>query len=191
MTLPDKAAVREALRSALAAALEAMANAARETREGAVHEENRSEGSKDMRSTEQSYLARGQAMRAEDLAEELTRLDRTPLRSFAEDDAIQPGALVRVLVDDAPRVLFVTAQGGGTELEVEGVRVTVVTPASPFGRALVGRRLGDDFESRAPGRHARVRGRRARLSAGGDRLAFTPRAAPGAGSGWPARRSGA
>src|SRR5690606_17653583 len=69
MALPDKQAVRDALRAALAKALEAMAEAARQTREGAVHEESRAEGDKDMRSTEQSYLARGQAMRAEALAE--------------------------------------------------------------------------------------------------------------------------
>lgn len=146
MTLPDKAAVRDALRRSLAAALDAMANAARQTREGAVHEENRAEGDKDMRSTEQSYLARGQAMRAEELADELAQLEQLPSRAFTDDDPIAPGALVRVLVDDAPRVLFVVPHGGGTELEVGGARVTVVTPSSPFGKALIGRTVGDEFE---------------------------------------------
>ncbi len=146
MSLPDKAAVHHALRTALRAALEAMADAARQTREGAVHEENRAEGDKDMRSTEQTYLARGQAMRAEELAEELARFEQMPVRAFDDDDAIAPGAVVRVLVDGAPRVLFVVPQGGGTELAVGGVRVTVVTPSSPLGRALVGRSAGDELE---------------------------------------------
>ena len=74
MRLPDKTAVREALEAALERALETMVNAARTTREGAIHEDSRAEGDKDMRSTEQSYLARGQAMRVEELAEQLQRL---------------------------------------------------------------------------------------------------------------------
>ena len=146
MSLPDKRAVRDALRASIAKALESMSEAARQTREGATHEESRAEGDKDMRSTEQSYLARGQAMRAEALGEELTRLEATPLRTYGEDDAIGPGALVRVNVDEAERVFFVVPQGGGTELEVDRVRVTVVTPSSPVGAALIGRRAGEDFE---------------------------------------------
>jgi transcription elongation GreA/GreB family factor len=43
-------------------------------------------------------------------------------------------------------VFFVVPQGGGTELEVDRVRVTVVTPSSPVGAALIGRRAGEDFE---------------------------------------------
>lgn len=146
MMLPNKKSVRDALRGSIAKALEAMSEAARQTREGATHEESRAEGDKDMRSTEQSYLARGQAMRAEALGEELTRLEATPLGAYGEDDAIGPGALVRVSVDEAERVFFVVPQGGGTELEVDGVRVTVVTPSSPVGAALIGRRAGEDFE---------------------------------------------
>lgn len=146
MALPKKTAVRDALRASIAKALEAMADAARQTREGATHEESRAEGDKDMRSTEQSYLARGQAMRAEALGEELTRLEATPIVAYGEDDTIGPGALVRVSVDEVERVFFVVPQGGGTELEVEGVRVTAVTPSSPVGAALIGRRAGDDFE---------------------------------------------
>lgn len=145
-TIPDKSAVKEALVAALRAALAAMAHAAEQTREGAVHEDARAEGDKDMRSTEQSYLARGQAMRAEDLAEQVQRLETTPLRGYSGDDPIGPGALVQVSVDDEPRTFFVVPQGGGTELTVSGTKVTVVTPASPVGRALVGRRAGEDFE---------------------------------------------
>lgn len=149
--LPDKVAVRAALLASLRASLEAMAHAAAQTREGAVHEEARAEGDKDMRATEQSYLARGQAMRAEELAEQVHRLEATPLPRFGEGDAIAPGALVRALVEDEPRVLFVVEQGGGTELEVAGTRVTVITPGSPVGRALVGRRVGEDLELRTRG----------------------------------------
>jgi transcription elongation GreA/GreB family factor len=144
--MPAKEAVRDALLAAVRRALEAMVHSARETRAGAVHEENRSEGDKDMRATEQSYVARGQAMRVEDLADQVQRLETTVLRAFAPGDAIAPGALVRLRIDGEPRLFFVSLHGAGIELSVEGEKVTVVTPSSPVGAALVGRRRGEEFE---------------------------------------------
>jgi transcription elongation GreA/GreB family factor len=143
----DKAEVKEALRAAIARTLATTAHAAKDAAEGATHEENRSEGDKDMRATEQSYIARGQAMRAEVLAEELARIESTSVRSYGEEDAIGPGALVEVSIDgEEQRVFFVLPWGGGTELTVRGTRVMVITPASPVGRALIGRRVGDELE---------------------------------------------
>jgi len=146
MRLPDKSLVRDALAAALERALQTMLQAARATREGAIHEDSRAEGDKDMRSTEQSYLARGQAMRVEDLAEQLQRLAGFSLQRFNSDAAIGAGALVLVEVDDAPRVFFVMPHGGGNVLRVDGVEVTVVTPSSPVGQALLGKQAGDEFE---------------------------------------------
>ncbi|MDQ3033922.1 MAG: GreA/GreB family elongation factor [Myxococcota bacterium] len=144
--LPDKGAVRDALIAVMQSALAAIAHSAKDAAAGATHAENRSEGSKDMRATEQSYIARGQAMRAEELAEQIQRLAGVELRSFGARDAIAPAALVRVMVDGAPRVFFVVPWGGGHDLEVGGTKVMVITPASPVGRALVGRSVGDEFE---------------------------------------------
>ena len=85
-------------------------------------------------------------MRTEELAEELGRAEATPMRTFANGDAIASGALVRVLIDDARRVFFVWAFGGGRTISVDGVEITVVAPATPVGGALAGKRVGDDFE---------------------------------------------
>jgi transcription elongation GreA/GreB family factor len=144
--MPAKAEVRAALRAALEEALRVIVRAAEQTREGAVHAESRSEGDKDMRATEQSYLARGQAMRAEELAEQIQRLDALPVTALGASDAIVAGALVRVQVDDQPRLFYVVPWGGGTELHIAGSRITVVTPSSPVGAALLGKRPGDGFE---------------------------------------------
>jgi transcription elongation GreA/GreB family factor len=149
--LPPKSAVREALRALLAEAHARAVSAASATRDGAVHEESRAEGDKDMRSTEQSYLARGQAMRVEELAEQLQRIELAPLREYGEADPIGPFALVRVSVDEEQRTFFVVPFGGGAELEVSGARITVVTASSPVGAALMGRRAGEDFELRTRG----------------------------------------
>jgi transcription elongation GreA/GreB family factor len=151
MRLPDKLAVRRALETALERNLEAMASAARTTREGAIHEDSRAEGDKDMRSTEQSYLARGQAMRVEDLSEQLQRLRATTLAAFDADTAIGVGALVLVEIEDDARAFFVLPFGGGVVLCVDGIELTVVTPSSPVGQALLGKKVDEDFELRQRG----------------------------------------
>lgn len=150
--LPPKQAVHAALSAALQKALETMAHAAEDARKGATHEENRSEGDKDMRATEQSYVARGQAMRTEKLAEDVAHFLQVPVREYGRDDRIGPGALVRVRVDDEPRVFFIVAQGGGTELVVDGVKITVLTPFSPAGKLLLGKEVGDELELAAGGK---------------------------------------
>lgn len=152
MKLPDKAAVHAALRAALAERLDLLVRSAEDARAGATHEENRQEGAKDMRATEQSYIARGQAMRAEDRADELARLDAFALPSFGDDDPIAAGALVHLSLEEGrERVLYLLAAGAGTVLRVDGVEVTVVTPSAPLGRHLLGLRVGDAFELRVRG----------------------------------------
>jgi transcription elongation GreA/GreB family factor len=147
----DKRRVLSALRDALRGAVDRMTAVARDTAEGATHEEARSEGDKDMRATEQSYVARGQAMRAEDLADSLARLERFEPPSF-EHRPLGAGALVEVDVEGERRWLFLLSVAGGTEVVVDGRRVFVVTPTSPVGRQLVGKEPGDAFDLAQAGR---------------------------------------
>ncbi|MCA9604371.1 MAG: GreA/GreB family elongation factor [Myxococcales bacterium] len=148
----DKAAVMEAVQASLTAQIEAMRTSAEETRRAATHEEARAENDKDTRGLEQSYLARGQAMRVEELEEAATRLRFLDLRPFEPDEPIQLGALVTLAVDDDEATYFVAPAAGGTRVTIEGVEVQLVTPAAPLGRALVERHAGDDFVLRIGGR---------------------------------------
>jgi transcription elongation GreA/GreB family factor len=145
-TLPDKAKVRDALIASMREALAVMAHSAKDAAQGATHAESRSEGDKDMRATEESYVARGKAMRTEELAEELGRAEATRWRDYGAKDAIAAGALVLVSIDEAPRVFLVSGYGGGRVLVVDRVEITVVAPATPVGRALCGKKVGDDLE---------------------------------------------
>jgi len=147
MALPDKSMVHAALRAELAARHHAAVASAKDAAEGATHEENRQEGLKDMRATESSYIARGQAMRAEALADEIARVDGFAPPAFGPDDALAAGALVRLSVEGLEdRVLYLVPVGGGVTVTVDDVAITVVTPSAPVGRALLGKRVGDDFE---------------------------------------------
>ena len=127
--------------------LEGAEHAQRETVAGATHEQARPENDKDTRALEQSYLARGQAQRVEQLRVELAELLALKPRAFAEAAPIALGALVTVEEDGAVRTLFVAPARGGSELTGS---VHVVTPTSPLGRALLGRSAGDFCEVRLP-----------------------------------------
>jgi transcription elongation GreA/GreB family factor len=143
----DKLALHAELVARLAAALDTARAAHAATIEAATHEEARAENDKDTRGLEQSYLARGQAQRVEELATELAAVEKMTLRAYGDDDAIAAGALVDASAGDAKHRYFI-APGGAGEVLAGGVQV--VTPRSPLGRALCGRRSGDEAEVTVP-----------------------------------------
>jgi hypothetical protein len=149
--LPDKTRVHEALLGELAARVAHATDVAKSTAQGATHAEAKPENDKDTRALEQSYLARGQALRVEELIEQREVLRFMSLRSYGEADPIGAGALVRVEADDGALDLFIAPHAGGTELTVDGVQVRVITPQSALGALLLGRTVGDDLELRVKG----------------------------------------
>ena len=127
----------------------ALARTQRATVAGATSEEAKSEHSKDTRALEQSYLARGQAQRVEEMREGLLRVAALPLRAFAEGEPIAVGAMVEIEEEGATSILLLVPYGGGIRLS-GGEQV--VTPASPLGRALIGKTSGDTVEIKVAGR---------------------------------------
>ena len=148
-----KAAVLEALRARVAEDLAAASATQREAVAGATHEESRAENDKDTRGLEASYLARGLAARVAELEEAARRLAALELRPFGEDDPVALGALVTVEEDEdeePEQRYFMAPAGGGIKLAIAGTQVQVVTPSSPLGRTLLGKRGGDEVELRTP-----------------------------------------
>ena len=143
----DKTALRDELVARVAEELEALERAHRAVMEAATHEEAKPENDKDTRALEQSYLARGQAMRIETLKAGLTSLSAMAL---TPTDSVKPGALVEAEDEDGETlVYFVAPEGGGTKLKGGTL---VVTPLSPVGAALLGKRAGDEVELRVGGK---------------------------------------
>lgn len=147
---PNKQALKKELLDLLEGALSSLEHAHAASNEGATHEEAKPENDKDTRALEQSYLARGQARRVEELRAGVGRVREMPVRAFGPDDPIALGAVVTVLEAETQRVVFIAPEGGGTTLS-DG-EVLVVTPRAPFGRALLGKRCGDVCEYPAAGR---------------------------------------
>lgn len=148
----DKAALIAAAMAQLRRDADALRESARQTREGAVHEESRAENDKDTRGLEATYLARGQAARVEEMEEAITKLRFLELRAFGPDDPIGPSALVTLEGEDGERRYLLVPVAGGLRVEVDGRTVQLLTPASPLGRALVGKQTGDEMELRLRGR---------------------------------------
>ena len=145
----DKSALVAELVDRTGAALAAARAAHQAAIEGATHEQARPENSKDTRGLEQSYVARGQAARVAELEASLAVLQVFAPRAFRDADAIALGALVDVDEDGSGHRYFIAPHGGG-EVLASGT-VQVVTPASPLGQALLGRRVGDVAELRLRG----------------------------------------
>jgi hypothetical protein len=141
---PTKLALKDELTRILAVDLDTRERAYRASREAATHEEAKPENDKDTRALEQSYLARGEALRIEELKAGLADVHAMALRTFGEGDPAALSALVIAEENDAEVALWLAPYGGGNRLA--GDTVQVVTPKSPLGRAILGKRPGDECE---------------------------------------------
>jgi len=147
---PTKQQLKQELALALTEELETVERAHKATQAAATHEEAKPENDKDTRALEQSYLARGQALRATELRAAVADVTAMPLRAFGEDAPAALGALVEASEDEERRLFFIAPHGGGTRL-ANGT-VQVVTPEAPLGRALIGKRVGDECEVKLAGK---------------------------------------
>ena len=143
----SKKTLKAELLAVLEATLSTLEAAHADARAGATHEQAKPENDKDTRALEQSYLARGQAMRIEALKAGLAALGTM---SIAATAVARAGSLLQVEDEEGETLhYFLAAEGGGTKLE-GGVQV--LTPASPLGAAFIGKRAGDEVELKLAGK---------------------------------------
>jgi hypothetical protein len=131
-----------------------LTTAALATHAEATDEENKAEDKYDTRGLEASYLAHGQSKAAEEAAQAVAQFQALALRDFAATEPIGLGALVTL---EGGARYFVGPRAGGTEIEADGRTVMVITPQSPLGRQLLGRRQGDAVTLELGGRRSSSR----------------------------------
>jgi transcription elongation GreA/GreB family factor len=140
---------KQDLRAELLRELDAQLAAARASHaaatEGAISDEARPENDKDTRGLEQSYLARGHAARVAELEAAVAAV---AIMTIAPSTRVSIGALVTTEDDDHDRMLYIAGHGGGLTLTGG---ITVITPTSPIGRALLGKTLDDECEVEVAG----------------------------------------
>ena len=150
----DKAQLVAILRARLSGEIANMTRLAVEAAEAASHEENKPENDKDMRSTEASYLAKGQADRVQSLERALKMLTSMPIRNFDSGESIQASALVDVKGPQGLRTYFVVPAPGGERIDRQGKELHTLATTSPLGQALLGLSAGDEAEVTTPqGQH--------------------------------------
>jgi len=117
--------------------------AAQASRAEATHEQNKADNKYDTRGLEASYLARGQSKQAAELEAAIAEFEKLEARKFALGESIAVGALVGLEMAGERSLYFIGPRAGGTEVVLDGKEVLVITPPSPLGAQLLGKKQGD------------------------------------------------
>ncbi|HEX7571027.1 MAG TPA: GreA/GreB family elongation factor [Verrucomicrobiae bacterium] len=139
----NKRAIIQKITAKLVAELEIYFRAAQFSRAEATHESNKAENKYDTRGLEASYLARGQCKQAAELEAAIAEYQKLGARKFAEGDGIAVGALVELEHGGEKSIYFVGPRAGGTEVLHDRKEILVITPQSPLGEQLLGKKSGD------------------------------------------------
>ncbi len=136
--------LEQRLREVAHEAHRASADAAAEARNGATGKEKRADARVAL---EYAGIAKGQNRRAQRAFAELGALSSFHPKLLSRKSPIEVGAIVEVEDEDTGegRTFFLAPVGAGITLtgpDGDG-HLSVVTPASPIGKAVLGRRVGD------------------------------------------------
>lgn len=142
----DKHALHQAIIATLEENVRTLERAAQTAYEAATAEENIAENKYDTLSLEASYLATGQARRTTELRQALLAYRQLTLRAYAPSQGIQVSQLIELEdTDGTIRRVFLGPEGAGLNITLAGRQVTVITPRSPLGQQLLGKRVDDEI----------------------------------------------
>ncbi|ALC15025.1 GreA/GreB family elongation factor [Desulfuromonas soudanensis] len=140
----DKEPLRQRIIEQLAADLELFLQAARAAHEAATNAENLPDNEYETLALEASYVAQGQANRAQEIRMALESYKALELRPFGDGEPIRLGALVTLEGEDGRfRTVLIGPEAGGLKVFDGNREIIVITPSSPLGQELLGRIEGD------------------------------------------------
>jgi transcription elongation GreA/GreB family factor len=135
------------IRESLTADLAVFSTAARAAHEAATHEQCIPDNKYDTTALEASYIAQGQANRAQEIRLALESFRTLELRHFDKETPIRLTALVTLEDNEGvQKQLFLGPAAGGLKITEGGAEIVVITPHSPMGRALIGKVAGDELQ---------------------------------------------
>ena len=137
--------------TSLTESLGVLEKAARASHEEATHESSKAESKYDTRGLEAAYLAGGQARQAKEILDSIKLYETLTTRDFTADDPIDLTALVDLHADGARSLYFIGPKNGGLEIEHQGKEITVITPQSPLGQDLIGKKAGQRWTAKLGG----------------------------------------
>lgn len=138
----SKAELLQRIIDRLAHDLDVFFTAAKTSHEAATDKENLPDNKYCTLALEASYVAQGQANRAQELRQSLDAYKRLILAP--ENGVICLTSLVTVEAGDgAHKTVFIGPLEGGLRIADGLDEIMVITPASPLGRELIGKQCGD------------------------------------------------
>ncbi len=138
-----KSSVLARVQQALAEELEALTRGAHASFAAATDPDSRAENKYDTRTLEASYVARGQAQRVAEVQEAMRQFQALGHDLPETTASVRLGSLITL---NDTQIYFMGPAAGGTEIEIDGEEVLVITPASPLGQLLMGRSPGDSVK---------------------------------------------
>ncbi len=121
--------------------------AAKTAHEAATHEDNIPDNKYETLALEASYIAQGQANRAQEIARSIQVFEQLVMQEFDEESEIRLSALVQLIdEEEKEKWVFLAPMSGGLAVEFEGREILLITAASPLGRGLIGSCCGDLVE---------------------------------------------
>ena len=139
----NKRAIIKKITEKLAGELEVYFRAAQYARDEATHEQNKAENKYDTRGLEASYLARGQSKQAAELEAAIVEFEKLDGHKFGPGASIGVGALIELEHGGESSFYFLGPRAGGTEVLHDRKEILVITPQSPLGEQLMGKKTGD------------------------------------------------
>lgn len=134
--------------SSLSESLGVLVKAAQASHAEATHESSKAESKYDTRGLEAAYLAGGQARQAKEIMDSIKTYEALAVKDFGPAEPIDLTALVELDSDGTRAWYFVGPKNGGLEINFQGKEVTVITPQSPLGQNLMGRKAGEHWKTK-------------------------------------------
>jgi transcription elongation GreA/GreB family factor len=142
----NKRAIIKKIVIKLSSELEVYFRAAHASRTEATHEQSKAESKYDTRGLEASYLARGQSKQAAELEAAISDFQKLSARPFTTDEPVGIGALVELETGGDKSFYFIGPRAGGTEVIHDKNEILVITPQSPLGEQLAGKKAGENLQ---------------------------------------------
>ena len=135
-----------------------LADASRTMHADASDEQNKAEDQYDTRGLETAYLASSQARLATETEEALALYQSLELQKFSSNTPIDLTALVELDCEGERAIYFLGPKGGGLAIRHKREEILVITPTSPLGEQLLGKKVGEcvKLQTRGPGQEFRV-----------------------------------
>jgi len=146
-----KAELIKQIITSLTESLGVLEKAARASHEEATHESSKAESKYDTRGLEAAYLAGGQARQAREILDSIKDYEALATREFDPGEPIELTAVVELSADGSQSTYFIGPKNGGLEINYRRREIMVITPQSPLGQNLMGRKAGQRWAAKLGG----------------------------------------